>query len=146
MFGGIGAEHLFSIEQRNTLQRDRRMTDDEFTTIFTDKEGRTIVIRVQGDPNGIVSASHDGTQIGSIEIWETEEGEPLLKFSDVDEGYQNAGIGKELLRRAFAYYGKMWAPNPNPSGNDNPMTTAGISCCHRLSPCDRTSGRRRVLK
>jgi hypothetical protein len=99
---------------------------DDFSRTFTDKQGRTIIIRVDDDDGGrLTTAHHEGRQVGSFEVWDSEDG-PLAKFADVIEGYRNASIGIELMRDAFKYHGLMTPPPFNPMGSDNPMTTDGI--------------------
>jgi hypothetical protein len=102
------------------------MPNEDFTYTFKDKSEREITIVVDDESGGSpITAHFEGKKIGEFVVWQDEDGFPLFKFSDVDNGFQCSGIGTEMLRRAFEYHGRMRAPNPDPTNNENPMTTAG---------------------
>jgi len=94
-----------------------------FSFPFIDKQD---VIRVHDDEEGrLITAHHENVQVGSFEVWDSDDG-PLAKFANVIEHYEGAGIGVELLRRAFEYHGTMTPPPLNPALTDNRMTSDGI--------------------
>jgi GNAT superfamily N-acetyltransferase len=101
------------------------MTNHNFVYPFVDHRDRQITVRVDV-PNGDVTAWHEGQQIGYFEVWDSDDG-PLAKFANLDEGYRGAGIGTEVMRRAFEYHGSMIPPPFNPALTDNRMSTAGLA-------------------
>lgn len=54
--------------------------ENEFTWMFEDKLGRKIAISVDDDGDGRVTASHEGKEIGSIEVWKTMKEQNTVNF------------------------------------------------------------------
>lgn len=74
--------------------------------IFTDSKGRSIEIK---DGFLCIEAYDDGTKIGCIEFDEIEVSDyqyfTRLSSMNVEDSYQKAGIGIEMMRLAAEIYG-----------------------------------------
>jgi hypothetical protein len=74
--------------------------------IFTDSKGRSIEIK---DGFLCIEAYHDGTKIGCIEFDEIEVSDyqyfTRLSSMNVEDSYQKAGIGIEMMRLAAEIFG-----------------------------------------
>ena len=90
--------------------------------VFEDKEGREIVITVEGTGEE-VSARHDGQLVGQVMFyWNDHQpgvGDgmftPELRMDDihVESAYQRAGIGTKLIETAVAHHGEFAVPPPH---------------------------------
>lgn len=87
-----------------------------------DKKGRQITIAVEpGD--GTISARHDGERVGeAIFSWHSapfpgghQKPLPELRLGGihVEQGYQGAGIGTEMMEVAVSYHEEFAVPPPN---------------------------------
>ncbi|MEZ0222187.1 GNAT family N-acetyltransferase [Tardiphaga sp. 803_E3_N1_3] len=106
--------------------------------IFIDKKGREIQIDVSDD---IITAYHNDKEIGEFTLRIEDDSDEYFQRTavhadviDIDKEFQNAGIGSEMLRRAYEHHGIQITPPdtyyPNKS-NRNTMSGAGYSLMRR---------------
>ena len=82
------------------------------TTEFQDRQNRTIAFDVDDDS---VEAFYQGARIGQFTL-RIEQHEPPIgqlvhaDVIDLEEKFRGAGIGKEMVRRAFEHHGEKIIP------------------------------------
>lgn len=75
---------------------------DETTEIFTDRRDREITFVVESDVIGHAR----GREIARMEFDFDDDGNAFLCHVSVNQDYQRAGIGTEMVRRAVKLYGR----------------------------------------
>jgi hypothetical protein len=84
--------------------------EDDFTFKFTDSKGRSIVIQIDEGSATVVQAYHNDKKIGEFETHTDEDGHPYADVIAVEPDYKRAGIGRQLVHRAFLYHSRELIP------------------------------------